>query len=201
MCCSIRRLAPLPGLLIGGLMLADLCSAQTVQGRLVFLPEALEEARVQRTRAEVLKADAQQRYGVEQEECYRRVLVNDCLEAAKKNHTDAMLKARELDQAGRDVERAAHRHEVEAQEATRAADGQQRAIEQQAQVGQYRAEEVKKAAERERKLADKARQAAEGQRKSAAEQAARREKLAQRAKDDAERTAKKSAESGASTLR
>ena len=162
-------------------------------------PMSLEEARAQRASAEVLKSEAQQHYAAEQDACYKKFLVNDCLDAAKTVYTGSMLKVRELDQASREVEREARRREVEAKEATRAAELPQREAEQQAQAERHRAEEAGKAAERERKLADKARQAEEGRRKSAAEQAARREKLEKRAKEDAERAAKKAAEAGAAT--
>lgn len=156
-------------------------------------PMSLDEARAQRARAEVLKAEAQQRYAVEKDGCYRKFLVNDCLVAAKTRHTAETLKIRQLDAAGRDVERETHRQEVEAKEAARAADLPQREAGQQAQAEHYREQEAAKADERERKLADKARQAEEGRRKSAAEQAARNEKQAKRAQDHAERAAKKTA--------
>ena len=160
---------------------------------------SLEEAHAQRARAEVLKAEAEKRYAAEQDACYRKFLVNDCLDEAKKIHTESMLKVRELDQAGRQVEREANRRDVEAREAARAAELPQREAQQRAQAERHRAEEAGKAAERERKLADKARQAGEGRRKTASEQAARSQKQAQRAKDDAERAAKKAAGADAAT--
>lgn len=152
---------------------------------------SLEEARALRVRAEAMKTEAVQRYATDQEACYKKFLVNDCLESAKTRQMESTLKARELDQLGRDVERAASRRELEVKEATHAAELSQRDAEQQAQAERYRATEAVKAAERERKLADKTRQAEEGRRKTAAEQAARRQKLEQRAKEDAERAAKK----------
>lgn len=183
------------------LLIALLILTQPVWAQTSATPMSLEEAHAQRARAEVLKSEAQKRYAAEQDACYKKFLVNDCLESAKASYTEAMLKARALDQAGRDVEREAHRREVEANEAARAAEVPKRAADQQAQAERYRAEEASKAAEREKKLADKVRQAEEGRRKTAAEQAARQEKLAKRAKEDAERAAKKAAEAGAAAPR
>lgn len=195
---SLRMSPPVRHFLLVGLIAANAAWAQTPEAS---APLSLEEARAQRVRAEALKSVAQKRYAAEQDACYKKFLVNDCLESAKASYTGSMLKARELDKAGRDVEREAHRREVEAKEATRAAELPQRDAEQQAQAERYRAEEAGKAAERERKLAEKARQAEEGRRKTAAEQAARQEKLERRAKEDAERAAKKAAEAGAAAPR
>lgn len=144
---------------------------------------SLEEAQAQRIHAEAMKSEAEQRYASEQAACYKKFLVNDCLEAARNRHTQSLNEARTLDKAGREVEREAHRQEVEAKEARRTAAASQRAVEQQAQAEAYRAEEAGKVAERERKLAEKAKQAEEGRKRVAAEQAARREKLDKRAKD------------------
>ncbi|MFZ2855405.1 MAG: hypothetical protein WAZ34_15015, partial [Rhodocyclaceae bacterium] len=110
----MHRPARIPGhrrtLFLCGLILTHAAWAQTPA------PMSLDEARAQRARAEVLKAEAQQRYTAEQEGCYRKFLVNDCLVSAKARHTEETLKIRQLDAAGRDVERAAHRQEVEARE-------------------------------------------------------------------------------------
>lgn len=181
--------------LAGALLFSQIAGAQTPEAGAPAAspPLSLEEARAQRAHASTLKDEAQQRYAAEQNACYKKFLVNDCLDDAKKIYTELMIKARELDQAGRLVEREAHRREVANKEAARAVDLPQREAEQQAQAERYRAEEAGKNAERERKLADKARQAEEGRRKTAAEQAARRQKLEQRAKEDAEREAKKAA--------
>lgn len=196
---SIRIPKPIYCFLAVGLIFTQTACAQAPEATVAAAPMSLEEARAQRARADVLKTEAQKRYATEQDACYKKFLVNDCLEKAKASFTESMTKARDLDKVGRDVEREAHRREVEANEARRAVEQPQREAEQQAQAERYRAEEAAKAAERERKLADKAKQAEEGRRKSAAEQAARREKLDKRAKEDAERAAKKAAEAGAAT--
>jgi hypothetical protein len=188
------------GLLIILAVIVQSAGAQTPEP--TALPVmSLEEAHALRVRAEAMKSEAQERYANEQNACYKKFLVNDCLESAKTRQMESMLKARELDQTGREVERAAHRRAVEAKEAAHAAELSPREAEQQAQAERYRSAEAGKAAERERKLADKARQAEEGRRRTAAEQGARRQKLEQRAKEDAERAAKKAAEAGASTPR
>lgn len=156
----------------------------------------LEEARALRGRAEQIKVEAEQRYAADQAACYKKFLVNDCLASAKQSYTQSMLKARELDKTGRNVEREAHREDVEAKEAARAAQAARHEAEQQAQGERYREEEAKKTAERERKLADKEKQAAEGRRKSEAKQAARQAKQEKRAQDDARRAARKAGQPG-----
>ena len=176
------------------LFFAHAAWAQAPEAEPVAQPASLEEAHALRARAEVLRGEAGQRHLLEQDACYKKFLVYDCLDDVKKRYTAAMLQARSLDQAGRDFEREAQRQAVDAKEAARAAESPQRDAAQQSQSERYHAEEAGKAAERERKLADKARQAEEGRRKTAAEQAARRQKLEQRAKEDAERAARKSAE-------
>lgn len=197
---SIRIPKPVYRFLAVGLIFSQTAWAQAPEAAAAAAaPMSLEEAHAQRVRAEVLKTEAKKRYVAEQDACYKKFLVNDCLESAKLRYTESMTQARDLDKVGRDIERETHRREVEANEAARAAEQPRREAEQQAQVERYRAEEAAKTAERERKLADKAKQAEEGRRKTAAEQAERREKLEKRAKEDAERAAKKAAEAGAAT--
>ena len=47
----------------------------------VPVPQTLEEAVAQRERADALRDQAEERYLFEQNECYRKVLVSDCLVA------------------------------------------------------------------------------------------------------------------------
>lgn len=164
-------------------------------------PLSLEEAHALRARADVLKSEAERRYEADKAVCYQKILVNDCLDAARETYTKLVVEARAVDKAGRDGEREVHRRELEAKEATRAAEAPQRAADQQAQAGRYRAAEADKAAERQRKLADKAKQAEEGRRKTAADEARRQEKQAKRAREDAERAAKKAAEAAAAPVK
>lgn len=160
----------------------------------VDVPQTLEQADAQRARAAQMARDADQRHADEQNECYKKILVNDCLADAKKRHTQAILESRNLDAPARDFQRGAHRAEVEAKEAQRAIDNAKRESEQQTKAEQYRADEAAKAAEREKKIADKEQKAIEGRQKLEAEQAKRQAKLAKRAKQDAERAAKRKAD-------
>ena len=157
-------------------------------------PMSLEEAKALRARAAALKTEAERRYAADQAACYKKFLVNSCLEDVREPYTQSLIEARDLDKVGRDVEREAHRKEVEAKETARAVQAPQREAEQQTQAEQFRAEEAKKTAERERRMAEKEKQAAEGRKRVAAEQKAHNEKMARRAKEDAERAAKKAAE-------
>ncbi|MBK8579543.1 MAG: hypothetical protein IPN78_15390 [Candidatus Accumulibacter sp.] len=160
------------------------------------VPQTLEAAGEQRARAASMRAEAERRHQADQDRCYTKLLVNDCLVAAKKRYTASIVEARRLDQPARDFERQAKRQEVEAKESKRAADQQQREADQQENAERHRTEEAAKASAREKKLADKARKAEEGQKKAAADQARRQAKLQKRAQQDAEREARKAAREG-----
>ena len=153
-------------------------------------PQTLEQASAMRQRAKQMNNEADAAYASEQEECYKKFLVNRCLDAAKKRRTQTTIEARKLDSAGRDFQREAKRAEVEAEEARRTANLATRSTEQKAQAETYRAEEAAKVSAREQKIAKKAQQAEAGRKKTAAEQAKRQAKEEKRAKRDAERAAK-----------
>lgn len=159
----------------------------------VPVPQTLEEAGAQRERAASMRADAARRLTAEQAQCYAKFLVNDCLVAARKRYTAAIVEARRLDQPARDFEREAKRQEVEAKEAQRIADQPRRESEQQENAERFRAEQAAKASASEQKLAEKTIKAEEGRQKAAAEQAKRQAKLEKRARQDAEREARKAA--------
>jgi colicin import membrane protein len=160
------------------------------------VPQTLEAAAEQRARAASMRAEAERRHQADQDRCYTKWLVNDCLAVAKERYTASIVEARKLDQPARDFERQAKRQEVEAKEAQRAADQPRREAEQQESAERHRAEEAAKASAREKKLADKARKAEQGQQNAAAEQARRQAKLQKRAQQDAEREARKAAREG-----
>jgi len=160
------------------------------------VPQTREAAGEQRARAASMRAEAVRRHQADQDRCYTKLLVNDCLVAAKKRYTASIVEARRLDQPARDFERQAKRQEVEAKESKRAADQLQREADQQESAERHRTEEAAKASAREKKLADKARKAEEGQKKAAADQARRQAKLQKRAQQDAEREARKAAREG-----
>lgn len=155
------------------------------------MPQTLEQAAAQRALATEMRNTADKRLAEEQAACYKKILVNSCLDDAKKSHTQAMIDARKVDNPARDFQREAHRAEVEARAAQRAADAPGRTAEQQAQGERYRAEQAAKDAEREKKLAEREQKAAEGRQRLAEEQAQRQERLAARAKKDAERAARR----------
>jgi len=165
----------------------------------VDVPLTLEQADAQRERAAQMTRDADQRYADEQTACYKKILVNGCLDDAKKRHTQAIIDARAVDAPARDFQREAHRADVEAKEAQRAADQPVREADQTAQAEQYRADEAVKAEERAKKIAAKEQKAVEGRQKLEAEQAKRQAKLAKRAKKDAEHAAKRKADEAKKT--
>lgn len=157
------------------------------------IPRTPEEAAAQKARALEMRREADRRLSADEEICHTKLLVADCLSAARKRHTALVVEARKLEQPARDAEREARRQDLAAKEAQRKAEQNARAVEDKERTERYRAEEAAKASEREQKLADKARKAEEGRRKTAEEQARRQAKQERRARKDAERQAKKAA--------
>ena len=171
------------------------CSALAVEpAPAVPQPTTLEAAAAQRQEADRMRKSAEDLFAAEQAACYKKFLVNDCLEDAKKRRTQSMIDARNLEAPARDFEREAHRAEVEAKEALRAKETPQRELEQKEQGEAHRAEETARAAEREKKLADKEAQAAKARQKAAEEQAKRQAKLEKRNKKIAESAARRAQE-------
>lgn len=157
------------------------------------VPTTSEEAVAQRALAETARADAERVYKTDQNECYGKFLVADCLAAAKKRYTARLVEARNFEQPARDFQRESRRREVDEKEAQRADDQLRRAADEKAAVERYHAEEAAKDAERRQKLADKARRAEEGRQATAAAEARRQAKRQQRAQSDADRAAAKAA--------
>lgn len=180
---------------IASLSLSPVLWAQaSTSAATVPTPQTLEQADAQRERSKAMRNEAEQRYAAEQTACYKKFLVNSCLDDAKKRYTQSILEARKLDIPAREFQREAKRTDVAAKEAQRAADLPRREAEQREQAEEYRATEAAKAAAREKKIADKSVKAAEGRRKREAEQAKRQAKQEERAKKDAKRAAKKAHE-------
>lgn len=157
------------------------------------LPRTPEEAAAQKARAGELRTEADRRLSADEATCQTKLLVADCLSAARKRHTALVVEARKLEQPAREVEREARRQDLAAKQAQRTAEQNARAAEDKERAERYRAEEAAKASERERKLAEKATKAEEGRRKTAEEQARRQARQERRARKDAERQAKKAA--------
>ena len=157
----------------------------------VEVPRTLEQADAQRERAKAMKQAAEEQLLVDQDACYKKVLVSGCLKDAKARYMATVIEARNLDIPARAFQRDAKRADVEAKEAKRAAERPKHEAEQREQAAEFRSTEATRAAERERKIAEKAEQAAQYRQKAAAEDKARQERLAEREKRDAERAAKK----------
>ena len=122
-CLPIRPLSLL--FLLSGLSLNVLAAEPSPA---VPQPTTLEEAAAQRQKADRMRKSADDLFAEEQAACYKKFLVNDCLEDAKKKRTQSMIDARNLEAPARDFEREAHRAEVEGKAAQRAADMPQREL-------------------------------------------------------------------------
>ena len=106
-------------------------------------PTTLDEAAAQRKAADRMREAAEARFAEEEAACYKKFLVNSCLEDAKKRYTQSLIEARNLDIPARDFQRDAKRTEADAKEAKRAADMPQREVDQRAQAARERlAEEI-----------------------------------------------------------
>jgi hypothetical protein len=157
------------------------------------MPQTREQAAAQRAQANSRRAEAQRVYTQEQNACYKKFLVNSCLDEAKKKHTQAVIDARNFEKPAREFLHAEDRRDLEAKEAKRASDLVTRQASQKEQAANYRQEEAAKAIARDEKQAAKTRQAEEGRKKTADEQAKRKAKLQKRAQKDAERAVKREA--------
>ena len=65
------------------------------------MPQTLEQAEAQRQQAEAMRKDAERRYAAEEAACYKKVLVNPCIDAAKERHTKTIVEARRLEAPAR----------------------------------------------------------------------------------------------------
>lgn len=158
-------------------------------------PQTVEESEALKARAAAIRDEAEARHAAAQEECYRKFLVNACLDDARKAYKRVSIEVRPMEQAVRDFERDQRQADADAKEAKRAVDAARREQEQREQAERYRADEARRTSEREQKIATKAAQAEEGRRKTAAEEADRRQRDAERARRQAERDAKKAGQS------
>ena len=158
------------------------------------MPQTLEQAEAQRQQAEAMRKDAERRYAAEEAACYKKILVNPCIDAAKERHTKTIVEARRLEAPAREFQRESRRGDVEAEKGRRAAEVPAREAERQERAERYRAGEAAKAADREEKRLDKERKAEENRKKLAEEQAKRTLKEEKRAKKQAGQIEKKAKE-------
>ena len=169
--------------------------AQTpVSDSTLVVPQTLEEAATHRERAKTIRDSAEKRHVADQAACYKKFLVNGCLEDVKKSYTQAMIEARKLDNPARDFQREAKRSEQAAKEEKRRADLSLRTIDQKEQAEKFRSAEAAKTVERTKKEAARAQKAQAGRKKTAEEQVKRQARQEKNAKKDAERAAKKTRE-------
>lgn len=155
--------------------------------------EKLERAAKLQAEASRLEGEADAKLKAANAACYKKFLISDCLEDARRTHTQEMRTAKRMELEGTELERDVKRRDLAAKDAQRAAEAPQRAAEQQAQGEAYRAEEAQRAEERAAKVADKERKAAENRQKLAAEQAKREKKLAAQAQKEAKAAEKRRA--------
>lgn len=105
----------------------------------------LDQARELRERASALRAEAKRRHEAAQPECWKKFLVNACLEDARQAQREEERKARALDKEARDIERDVRRDDAAGREAQRAEE-----LPAKEAAAAARAEKNRKAAERAR---------------------------------------------------
>lgn len=110
-------------------------------------PEEAVTARADRARAQALRQQAdndrkaaEERFKTEQNACYAKILVNDCLEQAKKVRHAAIIAARKPEVEAREIERLWRQQEAEEREARRRIDGPRREREAEERAARNRAE-------------------------------------------------------------
>ncbi|MCP5267427.1 MAG: hypothetical protein H6943_00165 [Zoogloeaceae bacterium] len=155
--------------------------------------EKLTRAETLKSQAAKMESAADDKLEAENAACYKKFLVNSCLEQAKETHRKAIREAKRLELEGGEIERDVKRREVAIKDAERETKARERATEQQRHGEQYRAEEQSKADERAAKAAKKEQKAAENRRKHAEEQARHQAKMEKRARKDAELAEKRRA--------
>ena len=171
-----------------GFMFAQACvSAQTATVQPAL---SLDDARAQRARSKLLKAEAEKAFEAEKAACQNKVIAINCLSSAKERHTEAVKVADAMQREAHQAEREAHRLDAEAKAAKRQAEAPAREARQKADIETYRDKETQRAAERERISAEEPAKLDSRRRKLAAEQAARQKKLVERQQEDTKLAAK-----------
>lgn len=110
-----------------------------------------------REQATKMKRDADARHKETQNACYRKFLVNDCLDQAKRDLRAKQVEARKLESEAREIERSLQRVEVGEREAKRLADAPRREAEKQREAAAARAEQEETRLKLEERRAEKAR--------------------------------------------
>lgn len=116
---------------------------------------AREHAGELRHQATAMKRDAESRHKAAQDICYRKFLVNDCLDRAKRSLTAAQVEARKLESEARGIERALQRVEVSEREAKRLEDAPRREADKARQAAEARQEQEETRLKLERRRAEK----------------------------------------------
>ena len=144
-------------------------------------------------------ADA--KFKADQEACYKKFLVSDCLEEASNLYKKTTREANRKTLEGSELERDVKRSEVAAADAKRAAEAPRREAEQKAQAESFRDTEAKKADARAAKIAEKQKQAAEGRKKRADDLARQQKKVQENAEKQAKAAEKRKAREAAREAR
>lgn len=118
---------------------------------------AAERARASRLReaATTMRHAAEARHQEAQQACYRKFLVNDCLDDAKRALKAAQIEARKVDGEAREIERSLHRIEVAERDAKRREEAPRRAQEKEEQAAQAKEEQEETRLKVERRRAEK----------------------------------------------
>jgi len=84
-----------------------------------------ERAQQLKNQANTLRQESETRYATEQKECWKKFLVNACMDKAKTELIDKKEESRQLEKEAREIERKIKRQAVAARQAKRNANVQQ----------------------------------------------------------------------------
>lgn len=136
------------------------------------------------TRLKTLKAEAEgarnaaeTQFLADQKACWKKILVTDCIEAARRRRIEAIQKTRALDLEANTLQLEINNRDLATREARKREEAPQKAAEQAAQIEQYRAEQAKATADRQLHLQEKQREEAKGRAQRQAEGQARAKRL------------------------
>jgi len=173
--------------IVSGILSWNESQAQSV---IAERPQTIEQAVAQREKAAIMRGAAEKQYAEGQQECHRKVFVNNCLAKVKKRYREAMLAARDMDNQARDFDHQVRRDDAQEKIAERIKNQEHKAETHKLQAEQHRQDEAARQVKREKKLAEKSQQAEEGRRKRAEERARHQAKQERREKRNAEKATK-----------
>lgn len=140
------------------------------------------DARVKSLKAEAegIRNGAEAQFLVDQKACWKKILVTDCIEAARRRRIETIHQTRDIDLEANKLQLEINNRDLATREARQREEAPKKAAEQQAQIQEFQAEQAKAAADRQLHLQEKQREEAKGRAQRQAEDQARAKRLQER---------------------